>query len=49
MAAMTHEHHMAMRELPPTTAAAWIVGTFVLMLAAAGLATFVAPISFTRS
>jgi hypothetical protein len=46
--AMAHEHHMEMRELPLGVATAWTIGTFVLMLGAAWLATLVAPISFTR-
>jgi hypothetical protein len=48
-AAMTHEHHTKMRELPPARAAVWMIGTFLVMLAAAFLTTLVAPISFARS
>jgi hypothetical protein len=46
--AMAHEHHTEMRELPAGVAAAWAIGTFLLMLGAAWLAALVAPISFTR-
>jgi hypothetical protein len=45
---MSQEHHMKMRELPAGVATAWMVGTFLLMLGAAWLATFAAPISFSR-
>jgi hypothetical protein len=44
----TVQHHMEMRELPTGVATAWMVGTFLLMLGAAWLATFAAPISFRR-
>jgi hypothetical protein len=44
----TAQHDMEMRELPAGVATAWMVGTFLLMLAAAWLATFAAPISFRR-
>jgi hypothetical protein len=45
---MTHEHHMEMRELAAARASAWMIGTFVVMLAAAFLTSLVTPISFTR-
>lgn len=41
-----HDHSMMMRELPLGQAAAWMAGTFALMLAAAWVTTFFAPISF---
>ena len=47
--AMPTEDHMEMRELPAGPAAAWMAGTFLLMLVAAWLATFAAPISFRRA
>jgi len=43
------QDHMEMRELPAGVATAWMVGTFLLMLGSAWLATFAAPISFRRS
>src|SRR5262245_3798866 len=47
--AMPTDHHMEMRELPAGPAAAWMAATFLLMLGAAWLATFAAPISFRRA
>jgi hypothetical protein len=50
MAGMAPEQdHMEMRELPAGVATAWMVGTFLLMLGTAWLATFAVPISFRRS
>ena len=42
------QDHMEMRELPAGVATAWMLGTFLLMLGSAWLATFTAPISFRR-
>ena len=42
------QDHMEMRELPAGVATAWMLGTFLLMLGSAWLATFTAPISFSR-
>lgn len=41
-----HDHSMMMRELPLGQAAAWMAGTFALMLLAAWITSRFAPISF---
>lgn len=41
-----HEHSMEMKELPLGQAAAWMAGTFALMLLAAWITSHFAPISF---